>query len=335
MNVELINKLKLLVEENKIPKSKILFGGANLIITSNADSPYPDNHNERHPLDIVIRTKYCYELSWIIMQLGTAFHNEIDYINKYYFYTTIGELIEKGISNQSSLEEICFEIIILSEQIFNSQSRPLPLSKKDLEEIDRILLDNIEYIDTELAKNISIRNYLLYFKGSRKKEIADMVYTRFYERYMKVYFFNNSKFKEEYKNGFSMMASACLVIEAYMSFRDGVKDTKKGCKKSFENFFADREQLFSNINGTEFYKNIRCGILHQGETKKGWKLTRKDSEPLFNKNNLTINAHKFMKQLETILGDYRQELIEADWNDDIWVNLRKKLEYIIHNCKVD
>ena len=38
-------------------------------------------------------------------------------------------------------------------------------------------------------------------------------------------------FKKDYKNGFSMMASACLLIETYMAFQYGAKSTKGKGKK--------------------------------------------------------------------------------------------------------
>ena len=78
---------------------------------------------------------------------------------------------------------------------------------------------------------------------------------------------------------------------------------------------------------------MRCGILHQGETKKGWKISRKSEYPLFDKESLRINATEFHNQLDKVLGNYREELKISDWNSNIWKCLREKLEFIIHNCQ--
>ena len=53
---------------------------------------------------------------------------------------------------------------------------------------------------------------------------------------------------------------------------------------------------------------MRCGILHQGETLHGWKVTRSETAPLFDSSTKTINATKFGKQMKKVLENYRQKL---------------------------
>ena len=48
----------------------------------------------------------------------------------------------------------------------------------------------------------------------------------------------------------------------------------------------------------DFYKNVRCGILHNGETKNNWKIIR--SGKLFNEENKSINATEFLKYLDNL-----------------------------------
>ena len=49
--------------------------------------------------------------------------------------------------------------------------------------------------------------------------------------------------------------------------------------------------------------------------------------------DLTINANEFFDGLRKYLRDYQNELNESEWNNDVWVNCRKKMDSIISNCK--
>ena len=71
-------------------------------------------------------------------------------------------------------------------------------------------------------------------------------------------------------------------------------------------------------------------MLHQAETKGGWRIRR--DGPLVDKDTFTVNATKFLAALKAYLLDYQKELEQADWNDEIWQNLRKKMASLIKNC---
>src|SRR6266496_2360952 len=108
-----------------------------------------------------------------------------------------------------------------------------------------------------------------------------MIYHRFYGRYIKPFHFEERRYKKHYKNGFSMMASACLLIEALESFYQGLEETpKRENQQMFVSFFK-RETDFKAFRNSSFYRDVRCGILHQGETTGGFTVTRLESLPLF------------------------------------------------------
>lgn len=102
-NVEKVKKnldrrIKELREEiiNKpIIKSTQLFQGANLVITN--DKINAEYIAESHPQDIIVFTNDALELSWLVFKLKDLFQEDIDYMNKYYFYTHIGLLFNKAI----------------------------------------------------------------------------------------------------------------------------------------------------------------------------------------------------------------------------------------------
>lgn len=122
----------------------------------------------------------------------------------------------------------------------------------------------ILYYNTN-GKNITVKKYTKLVEEKNKKEIANFIYNRLYSRYIKSLEFEDAKYKKEYKNGFSMMANACLLIETSQSFKEGIGDSNGQSGKLFTNFFNENNN-FEVFRDTNFYKGVRCGILHQGET---------------------------------------------------------------------
>src|SRR5260370_15300947 len=82
------------------------------------------------------------------------------------------------------------------------------------------------------------------------------------------------------KSGFYIMAVSCLLIETLVSFWRGWETTEPhkdaaghnipGKSREAFKIFFEEENRFAVFQGTEFYKRIRYGILHQGEATGGW-----------------------------------------------------------------
>jgi len=182
-----------------------------------------------------------------------------------------------------------------------------------------------------LSSGVSIAEYEQMETEKNKVGISDFVFKRLSERYL----IPLEKVPLKFKNGFSLMANACLLIETYESFRQGWDSTSSNERRPFESFFnrEDRFKDFKNEYSRDFYLNVRCAILHQGETKNGWLIKREIDTPIFNKPEKTINATKFFKALRKSLEAYRDLLIVSDWDSEVWDNCRKKISFIIENCK--
>jgi len=178
-------------------------------------------------------------------------------------------------------------------------------------------------------RKYSIADYNKDCKQGNKKRIANFIYNRFSERYIEPFEDN------ERKNGFCIMAVSCLMIEALESFWQGFEDTQGKSKKCFKDFFSHCDQL-KDFRGLEedFYEHIRCGILHQAETRSGWRISRRDEDTLLDRNTKIINATKFLRQLKNYLLKYKEILEKSDFTSDIWKNFRKKMDAIIKNCQV-
>lgn len=194
---------------------------------------------------------------------------------------------------------------------------------------DHILL----YHPTDKNKHVKISTYEQWRDAQSKDDIADFIYERHYRRYIKPFEFDDQKFRKEYKNGFAIMANCCLLIETLESFYRGWARSRN--ELNFLKFFT-RENEFKEFATddipTQFYKHIRCGILHQGETTGGWTINR-TSTSLLDKPNRSINAFSFASKLKKSLEAYRSELRANDWNSQLWKNLREKMKSIIKNCR--
>jgi len=127
------------------------------------------------------------------------------------------------------------------------------------------------------------------------------------------------------------------MIEALESFWDGLEETPRGKGACVFCKFFDRCKRFHSLRAyaRQFYTNVRCGILHQGETTGGWTVHRgKNGKLLFDANGLTINATKFHDALSQEVVDYAN-LIKSDNCDPVrWKNFCKKMNFICgHSSK--
>lgn len=137
----------------------------------------------------------------------------------------------------------------------------------------------------------------------------------------------------KYFSGFSIMAIDCLLIETLQQFYNGAKRTGKDQdESSFHDFFSrskDFSAFFDTIDKTKiFYVQIRCGILHQAQTKKMSTIHMKSGTPLAAwvdnsdySQGISINRIKFHKAL---LDSFQRYL--TDLRKDSNLNLRRKFE---------
>lgn len=208
--------------------------------------------------------------------------------------------------------------------------------------------DDIIFATNSNGEEITILKVKEWIKKSDKVELSNLFYDRLYGRYIKPYEFDNIEFKKKYKNGFAIMTSCCLLIETYTSFVQPLfRDTHRNSEKCFGWFFneVDDFKLFSDgglssseylkinqrINNKglprDFYINVRCRILHNGETRKGWRIRREGE--LFNATTKKINATLFLESLHRLLFKHKNDLQSSDVNSLIWKTYLDRLNDII------
>lgn len=99
-----LDKLRALIESGNFPNNFPEFGGANLIITK-------DKYRNYHEGDLIVYSEHAAALSWLVIQLKKIYDEEINYMNKYDFYPSIGKLINQTLTRQELLFEVMLNIV--------------------------------------------------------------------------------------------------------------------------------------------------------------------------------------------------------------------------------
>lgn len=167
--------------------------------------------------------------------------------------------------------------------------------------------------------------------------IKDRFYSRFFKQ---MEYIENDNF-----SGFVIMSIDCLLIETIMQFYLGVDNTEINYKgnqwKAFKDFFKQSEHFNKEFKTNKiceiFYKQIRCGLLHQAQTKEK-SLIKKNKPNLIeiieiNKTikGLIIDRKKFHKNLTLEFEDYLERLSNNQTNfkgENLRLNAINKMNFI-------
>jgi hypothetical protein len=191
---------------------------------------------------------------------------------------------------------------------------------------DDLYMPLVTWEQTELATGFTVDDYKKAVTGQDRTAIAEFLMRRFAERYI-------DPISGKSVHGFTKMAVACLLVESVESFRKGWENSDRRSEAAFCYFF-DEQPAFAAFRGyyAQFYRNVRCGILHQAETTGSWKITRKATAPLFDATSLTINADVFVDELRVSIEAFCRDLKTAAWNSRGWLAVRKKMKALCASC---
>ena len=85
----------------------------------------------------------------------------------------------------------------------------------------------------------------------------------------------------------------------------------------FIDFLSKRKPFSDHFDedlAFEFYKNVRCGLLHEAQTKGGWRIRRIEAKSpntiITNKNNKIVYRDNFIKAFYTYIDDYGNKLLK-------------------------
>lgn len=159
-------------------------------------------------------------------------------------------------------------------------------------------------------------------------------------------------------SGFSIVAIECLLIEFFAAFRKGAifnynydencpsfqyKDsqslyvefltTVSPFNSQFASITAQKNGENNMFSATDFYKKVRCGLLHEGKTKDNWTINlkhRSEQPGIFlrkDKDNdkLKIFRSIFYQKLDSYFTNYIKEMKEPQ-SKDLRRNFARKMD---------
>lgn len=139
-----------------------------------------------------------------------------------------------------------------------------------------------------------------------------------------------SKMKSNDGEGFAVMNLQCSLIETIESFINGwlfdknnIWNDRQNIKiEGFKNYhifnsFFEKRKPFDIIDGNSFYQSVRCGLLHETQTKDGWRILREKSSIFFDPQSKTIYWLTFQQELIKFINTYKDCIINCKDFDEI------------------
>ncbi|MFO7905614.1 MAG: hypothetical protein R6U98_23335 [Pirellulaceae bacterium] len=137
--------------------------------------------------------------------------------------------------------------------------------------------------------------------------------------------------------GFAIMALDCLLIETLNQFYQGCDETPDNHKRQFWKFFRASEHFKPNFTrriSDTFYSHVRCGLLHQAQTKNGT-LIRVDQDVMVKPapgglvNGIIVDRIRFHGALKKETSSYIHKLRTGGVsNGQLRQNFVKKMQFI-------
>lgn len=196
--------------------------------------------------------------------------------------------------------------------------------------------DNVETEPVRISPNSTVNDWKALTFSTEKdwQKAIDIFEDRYNARFMKVI-----RFVEGYEySGFAVLALDCLLIETLQQFREGVSETPpRKSENYFVRFLTETSfgRFFDRRLATMFYKQIRCGILHQAEIKDSSRVLIRSTVLLVglakDRNGLIINRILFHRQLVKEYKNYVSQLRKNNPpNSKLRSNFKTKMDRICH-----
>lgn len=124
--------------------------------------------------------------------------------------------------------------------------------------------------------------------------------------------------------GFAILTIQCSVLEFLAALRkgwsfkhghkvQGANNCYGNSKLLYTNFLRDEDPFAASFTtpqrAIDFYTEIRCGLVHEGQTKNSWRIWRgKPSDPLIDFDRKAIHRDVMQWHIEAYLDRYCGEL---------------------------
>ncbi len=161
--------------------------------------------------------------------------------------------------------------------------------------------------------------------------LEDRLYARYIEPADKLIEIEEALQAKERRFGFTILAIDLLLIETLQAFKEGLSSTHGKSKAVFMRFLIEssnfKEYFPTKTDREKFYKDFRCGILHQAEVQSNalvWTIgdvyeRAGDME--------VLNRNKFHKALKDDFREYIALLRNPEYTK-LRTNFRKKMDFL-------
>jgi hypothetical protein len=130
---------------------------------------------------------------------------------------------------------------------------------------------------------------------------------------------------------FSIMALNCLLIETLLQFYEGTDKTKGENNKAYTKFLTSYEPFkseFSEKTAKAFYTDVRCGILHQAQTKGNTQLTLYNNKIIEEiDKGIRVDVEKFYELVKRAIEIYTNKILDSR-EIELKKNFINKMNYI-------
>ena len=143
--------------------------------------------------------------------------------------------------------------------------------------------------------------------------------------------------KSEIKNGWYTR----IIQESSRAKKHMNPDENLTNEDIFISFFKNRDPFIKhNIDGSDFYKSVRCGLLHETQTKNNWKikfdtlktgLSYREDE-----GEKIIFRENFQRDLEIVIADYKKAIVNGQcaWDRSNIAGIRQNILFKFnHICE--
>lgn len=124
----------------------------------------------------------------------------------------------------------------------------------------------------------------------------------------------------------------CILIELFFEIKNGFDESRDSgaVGNAYKEILPLLDSNISEDLAIKFYKGIRCGILHQGQTKDDTALTYQ-LETVFEQNGqyYLSNPQTVFEELKKLYKSYWKEVSEKNYSDEIARKLIKKYNSIL------
>jgi hypothetical protein len=142
-----------------------------------------------------------------------------------------------------------------------------------------------------------------------------------------------SKNRENF--GFIVMGINCILVELYFELINGYNESNDGGNRIVDAYKTVLPQLDSRVSiadAQKFYKGIRCGIIHQGQTKEKTAITfEHDCIVEHNGGYYLCNPESLFREMQKLYASYWKNISEKSYDEPLAQKMVSKFTKILEH----